>query len=66
MMRKIVVTVNGAKVGNKLPSKECPTSGADFLGNVQERDFLYVGQKFQCHHTTYNNASIYTYIHVHA
>lgn len=66
MMRKIVVTVNGAKVGNKLPSKECSTLGADFLGNVQKKkDFLYAGQKFQCHHSTYNNTSIYTYIHAH-
>lgn len=57
MMRKIVVTVNGAKVGNKLPSKECSTLGADFLGNVQKRKIFFMQDK--------NSSAITVHITIH-
>lgn len=65
MMTKLVVTVREAKVGNKIHCKEDSTLGANFQC-LKKNGFLYDGQKFQCHLSTYNYRSTYLYVNAHA
>jgi len=62
-----VVTVNGAKVGNKLPSKECSTLGEDFLRNVQKRKIFFTWDR-NSHAVTVHitiHPYIRTFMHTH-
>lgn len=45
MMREIVITVNGAKAGDKLPFKENYTLRADFFRECSKERFSLCGTK---------------------
>lgn len=65
--RQRVVAFNGAKIGNRLPSEECSTLGADFLGKVQNGKIFFMWKKNSI--TVTLSITIYlcmhTFMHIH-